>query len=118
MQIVTDSGVNLVLPPEQLAKLNIHVVPLMVTLEGKTYREGIDIETKEFYRLLESAKSLPKTSQPSPGEFASTYRRLAVTDPEILSIHMSSGLSGTYNSAVLGARMLIPKRFLHRQAGK
>jgi DegV family protein with EDD domain len=113
MQIVTDSGVNLVLPPEQLAKLNIHVVPLLVTLNGKTYREGIDIETNEFYRLLASTKSLPKTSQPSPGEFASTYRRLMGTDPDILSIHMSSGLSGTYNSAVLGARLVPEANITH-----
>lgn len=103
MQIVTDSGTDLWLPPEQLAELNIHVVPLIVTLEGKSYREGVDIEPEQFYRLLAESKELPTTSQPSAGDFADLYQQLAETDPDILSIHMSSGLSGTYNSARLGA---------------
>lgn len=106
MQIVTDSGVDLLLPREKLAELNIHVVPLVVTLEGKTYREGVDIEPDEFYRLLAESDSLPITSQPSAGDFAETYRRLAATDPEILSIHMSSGLSGTFNAAQTGASLV------------
>ncbi len=113
MQIVTDSGTDILLPPAELARLNINVVPLGVTLGDKTYREGIDIEPAEFYRLLASTKSLPKTSQPSPGEFANTYRRLAAVDPDILSIHMSSGLSGTYNSAVLGARLVPEAHVTH-----
>ena len=106
MQIVTDSGVDLLLPQEQLAELNIHVVPLVVTLDGKSYREGVDIQPAEFYDLLAETESLPVTSQPSAGDFAETYRRLAATDPEILSIHMTSGLSGTFNSAQTGASMV------------
>ena len=106
MQIVTDSGVDLLLPQEKLAELNIHVVPLVVTLEGKTYREGVDIETDEFYGLLAESDSLPTTSQPSAGDFAEIYRRLAATDPDILSIHMSSGLSGTFNAAQTGASLV------------
>jgi DegV family protein with EDD domain len=102
MKIVTDSGTDVHLPPEQLAELNIHVIPLVVTLEGKTYREGVDIETEEFYRLLTATESLPSTSQPSSGDFAALYRKLAQEDPEILSIHISSGLSGTVDSARLG----------------
>ncbi len=99
MQIVTDSGTDLFLTPEQLAELNIHIVPLGVTLEGNSYREGIDIEPSAFYELLDSTGGLPTTSLPSPGEFAELYRGLAVTDPDILSIHISSGLSGTSGSA-------------------
>jgi DegV family protein with EDD domain len=106
MQIVTDSGVDLLLPQEQLAELNIHVIPLVVTLDGRSYREGLDIQPEEFYRLLAETDSLPVTSQPSAGDFAETYRRLAATDPEILSIHMTSGLSGTFNSAQTGASMV------------
>ena len=106
MQIVTDSGVDLLLPQERLAELNIHVVPLVVTLDGKSYREGVDIQPEEFYRLLAETESLPVTSQPSAGDFAETYRLLAATDPEILSIHMTSGLSGTFNSAQTGASMV------------
>jgi len=106
MQIVTDSGTDLWLPPEQAAELDIHIVPLIVTLEGKSYREGVDIQPGEFYRLLAATDSLPITSQPSAGEFAEVYRRLAVTDPDILSIHITSGLSGTVNAAQAGAAMV------------
>jgi DegV family protein with EDD domain len=105
MQIVTDSGTDLALSPEQIAEMGIHIVPLTVTLDGTTYREGIDIEPQDFYRLLEASKGLPTTSQPAVGEFAEIYRQLAADDPEILSIHMSSGLSGTYQSAQAGAKL-------------
>ena len=106
MQIVTDSGVDIF--PEQMAGLgvDIHVVPLVVTLDNKTYREGVDIQPDEFYSLLAATESLPTTSQPSAGDFAEMYRRLAATDPDILSIHMSSGLSGTVNAARAGAELV------------
>jgi len=106
MQIVTDSGTDLCLPPGQAAELGIHIVPLVVTLDGQSYREGVDIEPGEFYDLLAATDSLPTTSQPSAGAFAEIYRQLAATDPDILSIHMSSGLSGTFNSARGGAELV------------
>lgn len=106
MQIVTDSGIDLRFPPEQLAELDVHVVPLTVSLEGQSYREDVDIRPDEFYRLLAATDSLPITSQPSAGEFAETYRRLAFSDPDILSIHISSGLSGTVNAARAGAALV------------
>jgi DegV family protein with EDD domain len=59
----------------------------------------VDIDKEEFYALLAETDNLPTTSQPSTGDFAETYRGLADEDPEILSIHISSGLSGTVNSA-------------------
>jgi len=113
MQIVTDSGTDLCLLPEQVAELDIHVVPLIVTLEDKSYREGVDIQPDEFYRLLAATDSLPITSQPSAGDFAETYRRLAVTDPDILSIHMTSGLSGTFNTAQAGAELVPEANVTH-----
>jgi len=106
MQIVTDSGTDVSLSPEEMAELAIEVVPLVVTLEGTSYRDGVDTEPESFYRLLAEADDLPVTSQPSAGDFAAVYRRLAVTDPEILSIHMSSGLSGTFESAQAGAALV------------
>ena len=106
MQIVTDSGTDVMLSPEEMKDLKVHIVPLNVTLDDKTYREGIDIEPKEFYELLEKTESLPKTSQPSAGEFAELYRQLAKEDPNILSIHMTSGLSGTWNSAKTAAEQV------------
>jgi len=106
MKIVTDSGVDMRFSPEQQAGLEINVVPLVVSLEGKSYRENVDIKPDEFYSLLAGSGDLPTTSQPSAGEFAETYRRLAAEDPDILSIHMSSGLSGTFNAAQAGARLV------------
>jgi DegV family protein with EDD domain len=104
MQIVTDRGMDLT--PDQMKDLPIHFIPLNFILDGKSYRSGVDIQPEEFYRLLESTSSMPTTTQPSPGEFAELYRKIAQDDPDILSIHISSGLSGTSNTARLGAEMV------------
>ncbi len=105
MHIVSDRGMDL--SAQQMFGLdNIHLVPLLLTLDGKTYRSGEDIQPEEFYRLLEMTDSFPTTSQPSAGDFADVYRRLAESDPDILSIHISSGLSGTINAARAGARQV------------
>jgi DegV family protein with EDD domain len=104
MHIVSDRGMDLA--PEQMEGLKIHLVPLTITLDGKSYRSGVDIQPAEFYKLLASTESFPTTSQPSAGDFAELYRELAKTDPEILSIHISSGLSGTLNAALAGAEMV------------
>lgn len=104
MQIVTDQGMDL--SPEQSAGLDIHYVPLRITLDGKTFIGAEDIDYVTFYKMLQETNSFPTTSQPSPGDFADKYRLLAKNDPDILSIHLSSGLSGTVNSARLGAEMV------------
>ncbi len=103
MQIITDSAADLT--PEMQTQLNVQSVPLTITLEGKTYLSGIDMQPVEFYALLEQTGGFPTTSQPSAGDFAKLYKVLAQTDPEILSIHISSGLSGTLNAARAGAEM-------------
>ena len=104
MQIVTDRAADL--SPEQMEGLEINFSPLRIILDGKTYNSGVDLDGVTFYRMLGETESYPTTSQPSAGEFAEMYRHLAKTDPDILSIHISSGLSGTYNSAVAGAQMV------------
>jgi DegV family protein with EDD domain len=113
MHIVTDSGTDVMLSAEERAELNIHVVPLVVTLDGVSYREGLDITPIDFYKKLEAGGDLPVTSQPSMGDFAETYRRLAATDPDILSIHISSGLSGTLNSARSAADLVPEANITH-----
>ncbi len=113
MQIVTDSGTDSNFSSQEAADYKVHVVPLNVTLDGITYREGLDIKQEDFYRLLAESENLPITSQPSAGEFAELYRRLAATDPDILSIHMTSGLSGTFNSALAGAEMVPEANVTH-----
>jgi DegV family protein with EDD domain len=104
MQIVTDQACDLSAP--QREGLKIHFAPMVFTLDGKSYSSGVDVTTETFYDMLEMSGSFPVTSQPSAGDFADLYRRLAQTDPEILSIHISSGLSGTLNSARAGAAMV------------
>ena len=94
MQIVTDSGTDVYLSPQERDELKIHVVPLVVTLDGKSYQEGVNITPAEFYPLLEASGKLPTTSQPSAGVFAELYRKLAASDPDILSIHLTAGVFG------------------------
>jgi DegV family protein with EDD domain len=113
MQIVTDSGTDVYLSAKERAELKIHLVPLVVTLDGKSYREELDITAEAFYSLLEASGNLPTTSQPSAGDFAALYRTLAEKDPEILSIHITAGLSGTFDSAVAGAAMVPEAKVTH-----
>lgn len=104
MIIVTDRGADIA--PEQLKDLDIHFASLRIELDGKTYESGVDLDGDAFYKLLNATDSFPTTSQPSAGEFAALYRQLAERGEEILSIHISSGLSGTFNAASAGAQMV------------
>ncbi len=102
MQIVTDRAMDLA--PEQLEGYTLSYAPLLLTLDGITYRSGEDIQPADFYKLLDQTDSYPTTSLASAGEFADLYRKRAQNDPEILSIHISSGLSGTLDAARAGRR--------------
>jgi DegV family protein with EDD domain len=105
MQIVTDSAADIYLPPECMPEVSIEIVRHSITLDNKTYLSGEDIQPEELQKLLLATDSFPITSQPSAGNFAAVYKRLAATDADILSIHMSSGLSGVVNAARAGAEM-------------
>ncbi|MUV39050.1 Protein DegV [Lentibacillus sp. JNUCC-1] len=96
--VVTDSTAYL--PEEILDRHGIHIVPLSVVFGSDAYREGIDITTEDFYKKVKEAENLPKTSQPSIGEIENKYRELAETYDAVISIHLSSGISGTYQAAV------------------
>ncbi len=108
MQLVTDNAADI--SPEQLEKLPIelHRVSLALTLDGKTYESGVDISNDAFYELMENSENMPTTSQPAPGDIAELYRRIAeqTGDRDILSVHISSGLSGTPNSVRLAAQQV------------
>ncbi|WP_078555631.1 DegV family protein [Bacillus alkalicellulosilyticus] len=97
IRIVTDSTVDL--PDEELQKYQIEIVPLSVTIEGKSYLDRIDLSAKEYVQKLKQADELPKTSQPPVGAFVERYEKLATEGYDIISIHMTSGMSGTYESA-------------------
>jgi len=103
MKIVTDSAVDL--PEEMFAQLGIERMPLLISFGTEVLRSGIDIQAEEFYRRLVASKdNLPTTSQPSVGEFVELYRRVGQTDRDIVSVHVSSGLSGTLNAATQAAK--------------
>ena len=110
MQVLTDRAADL--SPQQLAGLNLHYAPFIFTLDGKDYSSSVDIQPDEFYHLLASTDGMPSTSVPAPGLFVDIYRELAKTDPDILYVHVSSGLSGTYNSARVAAGM-VPEANVH-----
>lgn len=116
MKIVTDSGADLSFSKEIMDGLDIETVPLKVRLNDKTYREDIDIHAGDFYHLLKNTKSLPTTSPPSVGEFAEMYQKISITDPEILSIHISSSLSETFISAVQAAKLVPQANVTHFDA--
>ncbi len=106
--IVTDSTADL---PAQLVKARgITIVPLTLNFEGRSLLDGVDIRPSEFYRKLPNATTHPTTSQPSAGRFAETYAQLLADHADVVSIHISEKLSGTYASAVQGAQMTDPKR--------
>ena len=99
--LVTDSTCDL--PAEIIEKYSIEIVPLTVHFEDDTYYDKIDLENEEFFSMMESAEELPTTSQPSVGLFIDKYQDLADKYDEIISIHISSALSGTVESARLAA---------------
>lgn len=106
MRIVTDSGMDLT--QELIDAYNIVVVPHKINIGAKVYISGKDLDPAMLYRVLDETGELPVTAAPSPGDFAETYRALAKTDPDILSIHMSSGLSAPLNVAT-AAREMVPE---------
>ena len=97
MKIVTDCAADM--SNEELEKLGIVQAPLFIQFpEGEV--NSADISADEFYNRLEAMRpQIPTTAQPSSGIFAELYRKLAQTDKNIMSVHISSGLSGTINSA-------------------
>ena len=104
VKIVTDSTADL---PVQLAQeLGITVVPVYLRFGETVYRDGVDMSHDEFYQKLVESPVHPSTSQPTPADFADVYNRLSKETDEIVSIQVTSKLSGTYDSA-LQARELV-----------
>lgn len=101
--IVTDSTSDL--SQDYLKQHNIHVIPLSITIDGKSYVDQVDITSEEYIQHIEDDADV-KTSQPPIGKFIELYETLSKDDVEIFSIHMSSGLSGTYNTALQASEMV------------
>ena len=102
VRIVTDSTADLT--PEQQRAAGITVVPLNVHFGDEVFRDHVDLSTDEFFRRLKASPQLPRTSQPSVGAFEEAYRSLRQGADEIVSVHLSSKVSGTYNSALMAAQ--------------
>ena len=102
--VVTDS--NSTIPKVLLQEYDIRVVPLLLNLAGRSYRDGVDISPDDFYRLLRTNKHVPATSAPSLGDFVRVYATAARDADGIVSIHLPSNLSATYNTAVKASQLV------------
>ncbi|MFD1206137.1 MULTISPECIES: DegV family protein [Sporosarcina] len=103
IHIVTDSTADLI--EDYLEEYDIHVVPLSIQINGKTYSDGIDIQPEMFLEMMKESEELPKSSQPASGVFKELYDRLGADGSEVISIHMTGGMSGTVKSAEAAAKM-------------
>lgn len=96
--IITDSTAYL--PPELITEYDIKVIPLVVIWDGDSYADGVDITPTQFYTRLEKSPSLPSTSQPPAADFNEIFSKLLNEGKDVLAILISSGISGTVNSAL------------------
>lgn len=111
--LVTDSSSQL--PPSLAERYGIEVVALTVRVDGREYREGVDLTADEFYAAWDGGhEPRVETSQPSPGDFVEAYRKVAAAGAaEILSVHIAASLSGTLNAARIAAEQVdIPVRLV------
>jgi DegV family protein with EDD domain len=108
VRVLTDSTADM--ESEVADRLGIAVVPLNVHWNGDTYLDKVEITIDEFYRKLREEKGTPKTSQPSAGQFEEAYRKLLEEADGIVSLHISSKLSGTFNAAQVAARAVAPDK--------
>jgi len=104
LRIVMDSAGDL--PVEWISKYDINVIPVNVHLGNEVFLEGVDLTPDQFYSWVKETGKVPKTSQPAPQQYIKLYKDIAKPGDVILSIHLTSKLSGTYESAVLAAREL------------
>lgn len=106
MKIAVMSDSTAYIPKDVRDKHHIHMVPLSVTFGDTTYREEIDITTEEFYQKLRDAKTLPKSSQPSIGAVTAILEEMAGEYDAVISIHLSSGISGTWETVASAGEMV------------
>ncbi len=108
INIVTDSGSDL--PRDVAEGLGISIVPLYVHFGSVSYRDGIDLQPGEFFQKLVSGPVHPTTSSASPGDFAEVYEKLGQDSEGIISVHLSSKVSATYNAALRGKDLVANKK--------
>jgi len=102
LRILTDGAADL--PSGWDREYDIDVIPINIHFGEKTYLQFVDLDFEGFYKLVGETKDFPKTSQPSPHQFVEYYKKIAQPGDSILSMHVTSNLSGTYASAVAAAK--------------
>jgi len=98
LRIVTDGAADM--PAGWEKEYDIQIIPINMQFGERTYLQGVDLSNEDFYRLVEESGKIPKTSQPSPFQFKKFYESVAKAGDTILSMHVTSKLSGTFESAV------------------
>lgn len=102
--IVTDGAADM--PDNWADKYKIEIIPINIHIHEKAFLQGVELSNEDFYQIVEQSGAIPKTSQPSPQQFIDFYHRIAVLGDTILSMHVTSKLSGTFESAQLAAKEL------------
>jgi DegV family protein with EDD domain len=102
--VVTDSTAYL--PEEIREKYKIHMIPLSVVFGTESYREEIELTATDFYQMMREQKELPTTTQPSTGMFVELFEKLSKEYDAVISIHLSSGISGTFQGAVTAGQLV------------
>jgi DegV family protein with EDD domain len=105
MKIVIDSAGDM--PDGWAEDYDINVIPVNIHFGEEMYLQGVDMSDGEFYKRAAKSSIFPKTSQPSPAQFVQFYRKIAEAGETILSLHVTSKLSGTFASAQMAARELM-----------
>ena len=103
IHIVTDSTCDLT--DEEIKKHGVHVVPLTVQINDELYTDRVNLQPDQFIQLMKGAPELPKSSQPAPGVFKELFEELGKDGSQVISIHMTGSMSGTYQSASQAAEM-------------
>ena len=107
IKIITDGASDL--PLSYIEEHHIKVVPLNVSFGEQSFKTGVDLDNKTFYKMMKEFSELPKSSCPAPYDFLDAYKEVP-EDVDIIVFSLSKGLSGTYESAVLGMNMLLEEQ--------
>ncbi|MFO8036954.1 MAG: DegV family protein [Anaerolineales bacterium] len=109
LRLVMDTGGDL--PADWIEEYEIDIIPINVHMGDEMYLEDVNLTAEDFYRWIEETGMIPKSSQPTPEQYKELYREIAEPGDVILSIHLTSKLSGTFESAQIAARELEDEPF-------
>ena len=104
IRLVADSTIDM--SAEMQKQYGVEVMPMSIQFGDTVYRDGVDITTTEFYNMLEKAEQLPTTSQLNPAQYEEMFNTAKEAGDEMICLVLSSGLSGTYQSALIAKDMV------------